>query len=179
MSLFASSAADVTLERVEELIEQDPPESLTLEFKEKYSPGVVKSIAAMANTFGGLILIGVTDQPGPNRLVGVPDTAVAQVVNARHESLEPPWQPEIIPVPLAESPGFYIVVIRVDSGRAPRPPLMSGVAPSPCRAATPQRTALAWANCSASRQPRCPPAAARSARRTCRQTATVRLQPTS
>ncbi len=96
----------MTLEQVQELAGQDAPESLTLEFKEKYSPGVVKSIAALANTYGGLILIGVTDKPGPNRLVGVPDTAVVHIANACHESLEPPWQPEIIPAPLTESPGL-------------------------------------------------------------------------
>ena len=84
MSLFACAAADVTLERVEELVDQAPPESLTLEFKERYSQGVVKSVAAMANSYGGLILIGVTDRPLPNRLVGVPDTAIVQVANACH-----------------------------------------------------------------------------------------------
>ena len=179
MSLFASSAADVTLERVEELIEQDPPESLTLEFKEKYSPGVVKSIAAMANTFGGLILIGVTDQPGPNRLVGVPDTAVAQVVNARHESLEPPLAAGDHPGPTGRESGS---LYRRDSrGLRSRPE----AAPHERRRAKPLQGRNAPADrarlgqCSASRQPRCTPAAARSARRTCRQTATVRLQPTS
>jgi predicted HTH transcriptional regulator len=129
MSLFACAAADMTIERVRELVSQDPPESLTLEFKEQYSPGVVKSVAAMANTYGGLILVGVTDRPGPNRLSGVPDSAVVQIANACHEALEPPWQPEIIPVPLDQSAGLYIVVIRVDPARAPRPLLMSGGAP--------------------------------------------------
>jgi Putative DNA-binding domain len=129
MSLFACSAADVTLERIRELVSQDPPESLTLEFKERYSPGVVKSIAAMANSYGGLILVGVTDRPGPNRLPGVPDSAVVQIANACHEALEPPWQPEIIPVLLDQSAGLYIVVIRVDPARAPRPLLIGGAAP--------------------------------------------------
>jgi Putative DNA-binding domain len=128
-SLFACSAADVTIERVRELVGQDPPESLTLEFKERYSSGVVKSIAAMANTYGGLILVGVTDQPGPNRIPGVPDSAVVQIANACHEALEPPWQPEIITVPLEQSPGLFVVVIRVDPVRAPRPLLVSGAAP--------------------------------------------------
>ena len=76
------------------------PESLTLEYKEKYSPSLVKSVAAMANSYGGLILVGVTDQPGPGRLAGVPEQALVQIVNACHEQLEPPWQPEIVPVPL-------------------------------------------------------------------------------
>ena len=66
MLLFACSPADVTLERVRELIGQDLPESLTLEYKEKYSPSLVKSVGAMANTYRrGLVLVGVTDQAGP------------------------------------------------------------------------------------------------------------------
>jgi hypothetical protein len=130
MSLFACSPADVTLERVRELVGQDLPESLTLEYKEKYSPSLVKSVAAMANSYGGLILVGVTDQPGPGRLAGVPGQALVQIVNACHEQLEPPWEPEIVPVPLmAESEGRCILVIRIDAARAPRPLLISGAAP--------------------------------------------------
>jgi len=145
-SLFACSPADVTLDRVRELVGQDLPESLTLEYKEKYSYSLVKSVAAMANTYGGLILVGVTDQPGPGRLVGVPEAAVVQVVNACHERLEPPWQPEIIPVPMsADGPGLHILVVRVDPARAPRPLLIDGTAPIrlPGRNATADRARLA------------------------------------
>lgn len=130
MSLFACSPADVTVERVRELVGQDLPENLTLEYKEKYSLSLVKSVAAMANTYGGLILVGVTDQPGPDRLVGVPEQAVVQIVNACHEQLEPPWEPEIIPVSLAaDAAGQYILVIRIDPVRVPRPLLIGGAAP--------------------------------------------------
>ena len=91
---------------------------------------MVKSVAAMANSYGGLILVGVTDQPGPGRLAGVPEQALVQIVNACHEQLEPPWQPEIVPVPLtAEAGGRYILVMRIDAARAPRPLLISGAAP--------------------------------------------------
>lgn len=130
MSLFACSPADVTLGRVRELIGQDLPESLTLEYKERYSPSLVKSGGAMANTYGGLILVGVTDQAGPGRLAGVPETAVVQIANACHEKLEPPWEPEIIPVLLMEgATGLYVLIIRVDPARAPRPVLIDGTAP--------------------------------------------------
>lgn len=129
-SLFDSSPADITLERVRELVGQDLPESLTLEYKERYSSSLVKSVAAMANTYGGLILVGVTDQPGPDRLAGVPEQTVVQIVNACHEQLEPPWEPEIIPVSLtAEAAAQYILVVRIDPARAPRPLLINGAAP--------------------------------------------------
>jgi predicted HTH transcriptional regulator len=72
MSLFACPSADVTLERVRELVGQDQPESLTLEHKERFSPSLVKSVTAMVSSYGGLILVGVRDQSGPGRLSGVP-----------------------------------------------------------------------------------------------------------
>jgi hypothetical protein len=56
-SLFAGAPADMTLERVRELVSQDPPESLTLEFKRQYSSGVMRFVAPMANSYGGLTLI--------------------------------------------------------------------------------------------------------------------------
>jgi len=102
MSLFACSPADVTLERVRELVGQDLPESLTLEYRERYSPSLVKSVAAMANSYGGLVLVGVKDQPGPERLAGLPEQAVVQIVDACHQKLEPPWQPELIPVRMTD-----------------------------------------------------------------------------
>jgi predicted HTH transcriptional regulator len=103
---------------------------LTLKHKEKYSPSLVKSVAAMANSYGGLILVGIADQPGPGRIPGVPEQALIQVVNACHEQLEPPWDPEIVPVPLAgEAAGRYILVVRVDAARAPRPLFYRSIRP--------------------------------------------------
>ena len=128
-SLFSAPAADVTLARVRQIVDQNLPESLTLEYKEAYSPGMVTTVAAMANSYGGIILVGVTDQQQPNRLQGVPDTAVVKIVNACHDRLEPPWEPEIIPVQLAPGGSAYILVVRIDPARVPRPLLIDGAAP--------------------------------------------------
>ena len=128
-SLFNSPTADITLDQVHELVSQNLPESLTLEYKETYSPGLVTSVAAMANSYGGLILVGVTDQAQPNRLVGVPEATVVQIVNACHDKLEPPWEPQITPVALGRGSQSYVLVVRVDPTRAPRPVLIDGHAP--------------------------------------------------
>jgi hypothetical protein len=128
MSLYRCSATDVTAERVQDLVGQAQPESLTLEYKERFTSRIVESIAAMANSYGGLILVGVTDKNGPDRLVGVPETTITQIVNACHEKLEPPWQPEIIPVPFSGDGGTLVLVVRVDADRAPRPILIDGAA---------------------------------------------------
>jgi hypothetical protein len=127
-SLFACAAVDVTYDRVRALVEEQPPESLTLEFKSQYSEGVPKSIAAMANSYGGLIVIGVADS-GVERLLGVPPEAITQVANGCHERLEPPWEPEIISVPVPDKGGMFLLVVRVDPSRAPRPVMVGGTVP--------------------------------------------------
>ncbi|GGX82033.1 AlbA family DNA-binding domain-containing protein [Streptomyces fructofermentans] len=128
-SLFACRPADVTLERVRELVAIGQPESLTLEYKEKYTPKVPVSVAAMANSYGGLILVGVTERSVDDRIIGVPEDAIVQIVNGCHQTLEPPWEPEIIPVPLPDSIGRMILVVRVDPAKAPCPLLVQGAAP--------------------------------------------------
>jgi hypothetical protein len=93
-SLFLTAAADITQTRVRDLVEQNLPEGFTLEYKEAYTPRVVDSVAAMANTYGGLILVGVTDGVGADRLVGVdPDAVTTQIVSSCHDRIEPPWEP--------------------------------------------------------------------------------------
>jgi hypothetical protein len=126
-SLLASSAQDITLENVQGLVDQGLPEGLILDYKEAYSPQIVETVAAMANTYGGLILVGVTDSP-PREMIGVDETDATRIANVCHDSLEPPWVPEIIPVPLDDK-GRCLIVVRIDTRRAPRPVLHKGRAP--------------------------------------------------
>jgi hypothetical protein len=127
-SLLACPAADVTLDRILTLVGRERTESLTLEYKEKYTTNVATSVAAMANTYGGLILVGVLDKSGGDRVAGVPEDTVEKIVNSCFELLEPPWQPEVITVPLLD-PARCVVVVRVHADRAPRPILIRGAAP--------------------------------------------------
>jgi Putative DNA-binding domain len=53
---------DQHTDEVQGHIGQERSESFALEHKEKFSPSLIKSVAAMANTYGGLIVVGVTDQ---------------------------------------------------------------------------------------------------------------------
>lgn len=128
-SLFACRADDVTLERVRDLVAVGQPESLTLEYKESYAQKIPDSVAAMANSYGGLILVGVTERNVPDRITGVPEPTIVQIVNACHQKLEPPWEPEIIPVALPGTDGLMVLVVRVDPAKAPRPLLIGGAAP--------------------------------------------------
>lgn len=86
-SLAACAAADVTYERVQALVAASPQETLTLEYKSVYTQGLVKTVAAMGNSYGGLIVVGVLDSkqvaqdPTANRVVGVPGDCVTQIAN--------------------------------------------------------------------------------------------------
>jgi hypothetical protein len=128
-TLFACSAADVTLGRIRELVAGGALESLTLEFKEAWSSNITKTIAGMANSYGGLILVGVEEQTTGERVVGAPAKTLEQIANSCQNSLEPPWAPEIISVPLPDNNDRYVFVIRVHTNKAPRPILMGGAAP--------------------------------------------------
>jgi predicted HTH transcriptional regulator len=44
------------------------PESTPVEYKEKLAESVAQGVAALGNTYGGIMLIGVTDD---RRIVGV------------------------------------------------------------------------------------------------------------
>jgi hypothetical protein len=121
-SLLYCAAADVTLERIKNLIAVTGTESLTVDFKEGgNTPTIAECAAAMANAHGGLILVGVTDQD--REIVGVPREAIAHIADVFATHLESPdWQPEMIEVPLgAENPGRYVLVIRIYRDTAPRP----------------------------------------------------------
>ncbi|MBA9050892.1 AlbA family DNA-binding domain-containing protein [Streptomyces murinus] len=112
-----------------ELVGVGQPESLTLEYKENYAAKIPDSVAAMANSYGGLIMVGVTERNIEDRIVGVPEDTIVKIVSGCHQKLEPPWEPEIVPVPLPETDGLMVLVVRVDPAKAPRPLLIQGAAP--------------------------------------------------
>ncbi|MYU24772.1 ATP-binding protein [Streptomyces sp. SID8352] len=132
-SLFTASAADLTIERIRALAARpDQVESLTLEYKSEYSSGLVQTIAAMANTYGGMILVGINDkvEPGVERIVGVEaQPTIDQIVSGCSTMLDPPWEPAFFNVPLDDGSGRSVVVIRVDADVAPRPVLVKLKAP--------------------------------------------------
>ncbi|WP_158712509.1 MULTISPECIES: helix-turn-helix domain-containing protein [Streptomyces] len=131
--MFAAAAADLTIERIRALAARpDQVESLTLEFKREYSKSLVTTIAAMANTYGGMILVGISDkvEPGTERVVGVDaQDTIDKIASGCREKFDPPWEPTFIPVPFDDGTGRSVVVVRVDANAAPRPLLIDLKAP--------------------------------------------------
>jgi Putative DNA-binding domain len=61
-----------TLTRIEKPLEERPQESTRLEFKQEWNDNALQSVAAFANTFGGLIILGISNERGrPGGIVGL------------------------------------------------------------------------------------------------------------
>ena len=102
-------------------------ESLTFEAKEKlHGSNVAEAVAALGNTDGGIILVGVKDKDatGEARLVGVPKSDHDALASSL-QALIPEAVPEIIPVAV---PGGQrlILVLRVNADEVPHPVVVSG-----------------------------------------------------
>ena len=118
-SLLACSQADVTIERIASLAATTGTEPLTVDFKEKADRRVADCVAAMANSFGGLVLVGITDTD--RKIVGVKAETLAHVADMLVTRLDPAdWLPQMFEVPLGdEQPRRYVLVIRVRPELAP------------------------------------------------------------
>ncbi len=124
-SLLYAAASDVTIERVRALVRQVGAESPTIEYKEQMSDIIARGVAALGNTYGGLLLAGVTD----DRIVrGVKEKTIESAAGHCAAKIEQPWVPEIIAVPLGQGSDLHVLVLRVVPGRHPRPLLAGGVA---------------------------------------------------
>ncbi|GAA4804735.1 ATP-binding protein [Streptomyces ziwulingensis] len=102
-------------------------ESFTVDYKRTID-ATVDTVAAMANTCGGLVLIGVDaraqDKNLPGVLVGVRPMDKDRLVTKMATTLDPPWwTPEVIPVTVDE---YLLLIVRVDPDTAPRPLLHQG-----------------------------------------------------
>ncbi|MDN3057059.1 ATP-binding protein [Streptomyces sp. SRF1] len=96
---------------------------------------MLRTIAAMANTYGGLIKVGIVDKAevdkkGCDRIVGVDaQETIDKIASGCREKFDPLWEPTFIPVPMDDESGRSVLVIRVDANVAPRPLLMDLRAP--------------------------------------------------
>jgi hypothetical protein len=102
-------------------------ESATFEAKEKRDKGnVAEAVAALSNTDGGVVLVGVKDKDatGEDRIVGVPKSEHDALASNLH-ALLPEAMPEIIPVAMPDGQRL-VLVLRVDADAVPHPVMVSG-----------------------------------------------------
>lgn len=87
---------DLSGDALREFLRLRIPEGRHIEYKTKLVADVLCDIAAMANTYGGLILIGVSEERRlPIRVEGAEDTTYEDLVNRCIDKFEPPFVPEV------------------------------------------------------------------------------------
>jgi hypothetical protein len=102
-------------------------ESRTLELKRlRHGDNVARTVAAFANTDGGILLLGVDEKhPDFDTSPGVDAREVVALVDQLRSVLDPPVDVEPIPVALPGNPTKVIVVLRVPQS-ADVPVLLDG-----------------------------------------------------
>ena len=130
--LYAAPASEVTYEVVRQFVldaeaQNAFTESVTFEAKEKKSgTNVAEAVAALANTDGGIVLVGVKDKDatGEDRIVGVPKGEHDSLASSLHHVI-PQAMPEIIPVAM---PGGekLVLVLRIDADAVLHPVMVGG-----------------------------------------------------
>jgi hypothetical protein len=102
-------------------------ESVTFEAKERRNGNnVAEAVAALSNTDGGIVLVGVKDKGavGEARLVGVPPREHDQLVSHLH-NLIPTAMPKVHPVRIPDTDRL-LIVLRVDADAVAHPVLVAG-----------------------------------------------------
>ena len=94
-------------DRIRQIVTQNDLERGWIEYKRQLDDGrkTLEAITTLANTFGGVVLIGVDeDEQGLDRLTGVPATERTRLVSLCWSQLTPPFSPEIISISLGRDP---------------------------------------------------------------------------
>lgn len=128
--LFRGDLSNINTSDIESFLalnspnDQRPVETSRLDFKEAFVPNIGESVAALANTYGGLILIGITsDKTKQNIPIDAPGAdlgadAKARVTDAILATVHP--RPPIdIGIADGRRKGGIIAVVRVSEGTYP------------------------------------------------------------
>jgi hypothetical protein len=138
VSLFTSPLETITFEDVKAFCELGIDECETIEYKgeESFKSGteqIVKCIAAMANTDGGIILLGVpeirqqgrkTSKPGsPKGYTPKRNKINSEIANRCRALLEPPFIPDMSGEIPTDDPDKKVTLIRIDKDKVPILPI--------------------------------------------------------
>ena len=134
--LFRLRSGEIEKSDLDALIADKTPEGFQLEYKRQLDSGdkVLNAISAMANTFGGIILVGFDEErgrsssqgfgaPGPDGLVGVDPRDKSRLSMFCSNKLVPPFDPEISAIEIGGDK--VVLAVRIDSQTCPRPLMMS------------------------------------------------------
>jgi len=125
MSFFDLPASAIDSAKLDAFLNELMPEGLNLDYKGELTATVYETVAAMANTYGGIVLVGVDEDKShdpplpllPARGVNAGDRE--RLVNQAYTLLHPNFALDVVPVTAAG--GGQVLVVRVDPARADRP----------------------------------------------------------
>jgi len=121
MSLYTQAMGEIEFSDIEGFVKQDEAESIILEYKRDWTHSLPKEIAGLANTSGGLIMIGVSEKAGtgkPEKIIGVEnaqgeDALRRRVTEAAYDAIYPPILPEVQVCSLRDDPTRAVLIVRV------------------------------------------------------------------
>lgn len=116
MAIFTKGLGDITYDEVVAFCEQGIAEGVNLDYKKEFPPEgwrLAKTISAFANTFGGVVIIGVEDEDSrpkpPYEGIDDADGLGLRVENIVLDNIYPPVFPQIRVCPPADGKTFVIV----------------------------------------------------------------------
>ena len=115
------------LDRIQQIVTQNDLERGRIEYKRQLDDGrkTLEAITALANTFGGVVLVGVDeDKQGLDRLTGIPAIERTKLVSWCWSRLTPPFSPEIIPISLGHD-DLYVLVVVININYVRRPVMIN------------------------------------------------------
>lgn len=115
--IYTSPIDRITWNAVEDFSHQGVVEGAYLDYKSDFPNDLARTIAAMANTFGGIILIGVVEQTDGRPVVPITGIALQaglaeRVTNIVLSNITPPVFPEVAVCP-DPSGSKAVIVVRV------------------------------------------------------------------
>lgn len=120
MSIFKKAIGDIAIEDVIAFCKEGIEEGIRVEYKSNWTdnPKLAREIASFANTYGGILLIGVNEK---DRKPIIPLTGVdiyngidERLTSIVFKSINPPVFPEIKICPFKDDPKKAVILIRVD-----------------------------------------------------------------
>src|SRR4030042_2977055 len=121
--LYTKPIDDITHQDILGFCDARIHENSSLDYKQELGRSVIKTIAAMANTWGGLVLIGVEDDDGAPKLPakGVPYTVGIKetISNLIFSNISPPLFPEVKVCVSPDSKSAFVVIRVPQSNIAP------------------------------------------------------------
>ncbi len=105
--------------RISEPPESRPRESFLLDFKQEWNDSALQTVAAFAHTFGGILIVGISEQDGvPESIVGVDSRGELQtsIASSIATSISPVPEFTVKDCSVASEPQKKLAVVRVRPG---------------------------------------------------------------